>query len=223
MQVTRLNGHGPALLVLPEPDTPLEAYRPLYDDPTPRGVTFEGFYEWMAHSQAYAENEWKNAAGHWNPPTSRTLAPGASVTYGVRFALSPTIRAIEPTLIAEKRPVARRRPRLRAADRPAGPTVCPCAVGHPVRDRRTRRRARLHARPEADRARLAGLHGPRARRRAAAAWSSPTPAACGSPSQYFVIPPEADQVQRLGAFHADKQWFSDPHDPFHAHRLVPAL
>ena len=70
LQVTRLNGHGPVLLVLPYGNTPLEAYNPILDahgaaepsifrDPTPRGITFEGFYDWMVHSAAYAENEWK--------------------------------------------------------------------------------------------------------------------------------------------------------------------
>src|SRR6266513_125543 len=53
LQVTRLNGHGPALLVLPDGQTPFEAYNPILDkadrwgakpvftDPTPRGITFE--------------------------------------------------------------------------------------------------------------------------------------------------------------------------------------
>ena len=91
LQVTRLSGHGPALLVVPEGKTPFEAYNPVLDqpgkwgatpvftDPTPRGITFEGFYEWMVHSQAYAENEWK-AAEPWNIPTALTLAPGESKT-----------------------------------------------------------------------------------------------------------------------------------------------
>src|SRR5205807_8354379 len=71
LQVTRLSGHGPALVVVPDGKTPFEAYNPILDkpdpwgakpvftDPTPRGITFEGFYEWMLHTQAYAENEWK--------------------------------------------------------------------------------------------------------------------------------------------------------------------
>jgi hypothetical protein len=53
LQVTRLNGQGPVLLVLPEAGTSFEAYRPLRDDLTPRSITFEGFYEWMVHTQAY--------------------------------------------------------------------------------------------------------------------------------------------------------------------------
>ena len=213
VQVTRLNGHGPALLVLPEPGTPLEAYRPLWDDPTPRGVTFEGFYEWMVHSRAYAENEWKGAAGHWNPPTSRTLAPGASVVYGVRFALSPSIRAIEPTLIAEKRPVL---------------------VGVPGYVLPTDQTGRLFVHsPSSVRSLTVSPPGalvftpdpkPTAHGWRAYTVRGVTPGRCRvviayagglrQSAQYFVTPPEATQVARLGAFHADKQWFDDPADPF---------
>ena len=126
LQVTRLNGHGPVLLVVPDGRTPFEAYNPilnplrtgaapagaaapalppLFSDPTPRSVTFEGFFDWMVHSQAYAENEWKQAQ-QWNPPTTRTIAPGRSVSYGVAFVEAPEIRAIEQTLAAQSRPVA---------------------------------------------------------------------------------------------------------------------
>ena len=105
IQVTRLNGHGPALVVVPEDKTPLEGYNPLLDDPTPRSQTFEGFYEWLAHTKAFAENEWKNARP-WNAPTSETLAPGATRTFGVKFLVAPEIRDIEKTLAESKRPVA---------------------------------------------------------------------------------------------------------------------
>ena len=44
LQVTRLNGKGPVLLVLPWKKSPFEAYRPLLDDPTSRGITFEYSY-----------------------------------------------------------------------------------------------------------------------------------------------------------------------------------
>jgi Family of unknown function (DUF5695) len=106
LQVTRLNGHGPALLVVPDGKTPLEAYNPILDrkgrlgaapvftDPTPRGITFEGFYEWMVHSKAYAEIEWQNAQP-WNPPTSIELRPGESRSYGLKFVVSDSIRHIE--------------------------------------------------------------------------------------------------------------------------------
>src|SRR5581483_8527529 len=97
--------------------TPFEAYNPILDkpnswgakpvftDPTPRGITFEGFYEWLIHSAAYAENDWKGV-NEWNPPTSLTLQAGESKTYGVKFLLSPSIREIENTLAKNQRPVA---------------------------------------------------------------------------------------------------------------------
>src|SRR5215472_16155941 len=116
LQVTRLSGHGPALMVLPDGKTPFEAYNPILDarhstgasifrDLTPRGITFEGFYDWMVHSAAFAENEWKKATP-WNPPTELTLAPGESKTYGVQFVTSDSIRDIEKTLAENRRPVA---------------------------------------------------------------------------------------------------------------------
>ena len=105
LQVTRLNGHGPALVVVPYGKTSFEAYSPLLDDPTPRGIDFEGFYEWMVHSKAYVENEWKKAEP-WNTPTSFTLKPGETTEYGVKFLLADSIKGIESTLIANKRPVA---------------------------------------------------------------------------------------------------------------------
>lgn len=105
LQVTRLSGEGPALVVVPLGDTPFEAYNPLLSDPTFRSVTFEGFHEWMAHSLAYAEDEW-SGADPWNPPTSATIAPGESRSYGVEFLVADEIRAIESTLLANGRPVA---------------------------------------------------------------------------------------------------------------------
>lgn len=105
LQVTRLSGQGPALLVVPGENTPFEAYKPLNEDKTQRQITFEGFYEWMAHSKAFTENEW-SAAEPWNPGTSEVLAPGDSRSFSVRFLLSPSIRKIEETLIQHSRPVA---------------------------------------------------------------------------------------------------------------------
>jgi len=105
LQVTRLSGHAPSLLVAPLGHTPFEAYNPLNDDRTPRGIAFEGFYEWMVYSKAYAENEWKNAE-QWNTPTSTFLKPGESRSYALQFILSGTAKDIESKLIENKRPVA---------------------------------------------------------------------------------------------------------------------
>jgi len=110
IQVTRLNGHGPALLVVPDGNTPLEAWHLLNEPNGPnnifqRGNPYEGVFEWMVHSAAYAENEWRGRQP-WNPPTMAILPPGKTQSYGVRFLLAPDIRSIERTLIANSRPVA---------------------------------------------------------------------------------------------------------------------
>jgi|SRR5437762_1471336 len=113
LQVTRLNGHSPALLVVPDGKTPFEACgpilskgrpssrgpEPIFTDPTPRWVTFEGFYDWMVHTQAFAENEWKNAE-QWNPPTSLTLAPGESKTHGLKFVVAE--HRVRPTHLRQR-------------------------------------------------------------------------------------------------------------------------
>ncbi len=82
LQVTRLNGQGKVLLVVPYGKTPFEAYSPLLDDPTPRGIAFEGFYEWTVFSKARAGQDWKNAKP-WNNPTSVVLKPGELRSYGL--------------------------------------------------------------------------------------------------------------------------------------------
>lgn len=105
LQVVRLNGKGKVLVVVPYGNTPFEAYRPLQDDMTPVGHTFEGFHEWMVHSKAYAETVWKGVA-EWNEPTSAILQPGEVRNYGVKFLLANSVRDIENTLIKENRPVA---------------------------------------------------------------------------------------------------------------------
>lgn len=105
LQVNRLHGKGVSLLVLPGENASFEAYNPLNDDPSPRGIVFEGFHEWLIHSKAFADKEWKNA-DPWNTPTSVTLAPGQKKSYALKFVLSPSIKAIEQTLLDHNRPVA---------------------------------------------------------------------------------------------------------------------
>src|SRR5690606_5297646 len=93
-----------ALVVVPHGKTPLEGWRPV-DDRTPRTQTSEAIFEWMAHTRAYAENEWKDAQP-WNTPTHATLAPGQTRSYGLEFHVAPEIRAVEDTLAKAGRPVA---------------------------------------------------------------------------------------------------------------------
>ena len=223
VQVTRLNGHGPALLVVPEGKTPFEAYAPIlglrrgeaprpFADPTRRGVTFEGFYEWMVHSRAFAENEWKQAQP-WNPPTLLTLAPGESKTYGLRFLLSPQIRRLENTLTADGRPVAvgvpgyilpmdiHARLFLKYPQAVQSIRVEPAGAIRLERLSATKHGWQVYAlRGQSwGRARLDvdysnGLH---------------------QTIHYLVIKPARQVVDDLGTFLTTRQWFDDPKDPFH--------
>lgn len=106
LQVTRLTGKAPTMLVLPlNKQTPFEAYNPLLDDPTPRGITFEGFYEWVVAGKAFAEEEWKNA-DLWNVPASFFLNPGEERKIGFRFVLSGKPAQVGQILIENNMPVA---------------------------------------------------------------------------------------------------------------------
>jgi hypothetical protein len=104
IQVTRLKGNGPALIVVPDGDTPFEAYQLLREPARPQ-QTSEGMFEWIIRSKAFAETEWEKAEP-WNPPTMEVLPPGASREIGVGLILSDSIRNIEDTLAANNRPVA---------------------------------------------------------------------------------------------------------------------
>jgi hypothetical protein len=227
LQVTRLNGRGPVLLVVPDGSTPFEAYKPLlnppwgrnktprvpvFTDPTPRGVTFEGFYDWMVYSQAFAENEWKNAQP-WNPPTMTTIAPNQMKIYAVRFILSDSIRDVEKTLAANHRPVAVGVPgyilptdmegrlflnysnavRSFAVEPPEAISIDRGAPASPGWQTFTLRGAKW------GRARLTITYSD----------------GLVQTIPYFVMKPESEAVADLGNFLMTRQWFVDPSDPFH--------
>ena len=226
LQVTRLSGQGPALLVIPDGHTPFEAYNPIlqtpraggasppkvFTDPTPRSNTFEGFFDWMVHTQAYAENEWKNVKP-WNPSTMLTLAPGQSKTYGVRFLLADSIRHIEPTLTANNRPVAVGIPGY----------ILPMDVDAKLFLNYSKHVKSVEAEPRGSltvaRATVAPpgwnaytVHGKTwGRSRLLVTYEDGTVQAI----QYFVTKAEIDVVSDLGRFLTTKQWFNDPNDPFH--------
>ena len=223
LQVTRLNGKGPALLVLPERGTPFEAYKPILDqtapggapkifnDPTKRGTTFEGFHDWMVASKAFAETDWKGVR-EWNAPTGFTLAPGESRAIGVRFVLSPSIRQIEDTLIRNARPVAIGIPGyvlptdlpadlfLKAPQPVTAMTVEPqgaiAVTPAPSRD------GWLHCRVE-------GRQWGRARLTVHYADGT------AQTISYFVTKAQRQAVGDLGHFLFTRQWFDDRSDPFH--------
>lgn len=110
LQVTRLTGTGPNLIITPYGNaSKFEAYRFLQenpDQPIPyQTQTFEGLYAWQTLSKAYAENEW-NATEPWNVPTSMTLNPGQTTTFGLRFGLAQDVPSIEPAVSSKGLPVA---------------------------------------------------------------------------------------------------------------------
>lgn len=104
IRVTQLTGTGPTMVVAPYGKTPLENYH-LLNEPLRPNQVFEGMFEWMAHSKAYAETDWKGVE-QWVKPTSEELKPGETRTYGLQFLPSPSVRKIEDTLAANGRPVA---------------------------------------------------------------------------------------------------------------------
>jgi hypothetical protein len=239
LQMTRLSGHGPALVVVPDGRTPFEAYNPILDrkgrwgaapvftDPTPRGITFEGFYEWMVHSQAYADNEWKNAQP-WNPPTSLTLAPGESKSYGLKFLVSDSIRHIEKTLADNRRPVAvgvpgyvlpqdvEARLFLRYDKRVVSLKVDPRSAIE-IREDSPQHDSLGHDSLEHDSSdhgnwRAYTLQGKTwGRSRLTVTYGDGTVQTI----QYFVIKPAAEAIADLGHFLTTRQWFADASDPFH--------
>src|SRR5680860_784513 len=104
LEVKRLTGEGPVLLVLPNENMSFETYRPLLDDPTPRSIVFEGFHEWMVYSKAYAENEWKGVE-QWNVPSSLILEPKETENFAFKLVLSKGIKEVQNTLLDEEVPV----------------------------------------------------------------------------------------------------------------------
>ncbi|KQM81820.1 hypothetical protein ASE67_16585 [Sphingomonas sp. Leaf23] len=223
LQVTRLSGKGPALLVLPDGRTPLEQYRILRDakgaaagdiftDATKRQQTFEGFYDWMVASRAMAD-----AGQPWNPATGFTLAPGERRSIGVRLVSAPSIRAIEATLQAERRPLAIGLPGyVVPTDSPADLFV------------RADQAVRGVAVTPADALTLTPVAGPAGWRRwrvTGTGWGRARVAityADGSVQSvhYYVTKPLAQVSADLGRFATTRQWFDDPADPF---RRAPAI
>ena len=223
LQVTRLTGRGPALLVVPDGHTPFEAYAPIlsprdrgaapapFMDPTPRSVTFEGFYDWMVHSRAFADDEWKQAEP-WNSPTLLTLAPGASHTYGLRFLVSDGVRSIESTLAANNRPVAVGVPGY----------ILPTDTDARLFLEYARRVKEMNVDPAGaiDIHANAATHGwnaytLRGKRWGRARMSVTYDDGTVQTIQYRIIKPEREVVADMGRFLTTKQWFDDPTDPFH--------
>lgn len=225
VQVIRLSGVGPVLLITPDGHTPFEEWKPILDhrdretgkgllgnDPTPRGVTFEGSYDWMVHSAGFAQTEWKGA-NEWNPSTSETVAPGKSVTFGLRFLVAPDIRHIESTLTEHNRPVAIGIPGyILPQDTDARLFL---RYASPVRSIVSEPAAAVTIHDDGRNAR--GLHAYTLRGkqwgrfRLVIAYDDGTVQSIG----YRTIKPETEAIGDMGRFLLHQQWFDQPNDPFH--------
>jgi len=213
LQVTRVSGAGPTLIVYPESGTQFEAYRHIREDPLGLGVTFEGFYEWMAHTKAYVENDWAGVQ-EWNPGTSRTLGIGESATYGFVLTLSSTIKNIENTLLANSRPVAIGVPGyVITQDQPARLFI---KHTHAIQAMAVDPGSALTITADADPTPngwlgysiMANAEG---RARLIITYDDGTQQFI----HYYVVPSQEAQVERLADFHETHQWYTNLVDPFH--------
>lgn len=211
MQVNRLHGNGPSLLVLPSENAGFEAYNPLNTDPTPRSITFEGFHEWLIHSKAYAETEWQNV-NPWNQPTSSILKPGETKNFSLRFVLAPSIKEIESTLLANNRPVAIAAPGY----------VVPMDNPSKLFIKHNKQIKNIEVFPKDalsiktlkktknnwNQFEVSGNTWGRARLQIT------YPDGIEQTIQYKVIKPEQEVVKDLGNFLTNEQWFEESNDPF---------
>lgn len=225
VQVVQLRGTGPVLLVVPDGHTPLEAWKPILDrrnwktgeglldnDPTPRGITFEGSFDWMVHSKGYAETDWKGVQ-EWNPPTSATLAPGQSANYGVRFLVAPDVRHIEATLAAAHHPVAVGIPGyILPQDMEASLFL---RYNSPVRSIVSQPEQAVDIQDAGQNP--AGLHVYHLRGRQWGRFRLIITYADGAVQSigYRTIKPETQAIADMGHFLFHQQWFNQANDPFH--------
>ncbi|HEY4357322.1 MAG TPA: DUF5695 domain-containing protein [Acidobacteriaceae bacterium] len=225
VQVSRLSGTGPVLLVVPDGHTPFEEWKPILDrrdratgkgllgnDPTPRGTTFEGSYDWMVHTAGFAQTDWKGVE-EWNPATSETLAPGKSATFGVRFIVAPDLRHIESTLAEHKRPVAVGIPGyILPQDMDARLFL---RYGSPVRSIVSQPAAAVTIHDDGRNA--AGLHAYTLRGKQWGRFRLLITYADGTVQSigYRTIKPETEAIADMGKFLFHQQWFDQPNDPFH--------
>lgn len=213
IRVAPTSGDGPALVVTPLGDTPMEAYRNLaetyYEDTAYGSQVFEGFYEWQALSQAWAENEWSGKEP-WNEASSRTLQPDESLKFGLRFSVAEGgVRDLDSTVLGTGTPVAHGVPgyiipRDTAADlflkgstavnsttvKPMGALeLVSLSAGHYTVTPSTSAWGRVRLTVTYADGKVQTIH-------------------------YFVTKPGTEAVASLGQFLTTDQWFTDTSDPF---------
>lgn len=212
LEVKRLSGHGPVLLVLPKENMPFEAYRPLLDDPTRRSIVFEGFHEWMPLSKAYADKEWQGVT-EWNQASSLILKPGEEKNFALKFVLTDKIQNIQQKLIAEKRPIAVGVPGY----------VLPEDVHADLFLKYNSAVISMEVEPEGalilqkpEKSKNGYIHYKiQGKKWGRARLTVTYKDGLKQSINYKVIKPEAEVVKDFGHFLTTAQWFDDPNDPFH--------
>jgi hypothetical protein len=211
LQVNRLHGKGPSLLVVPQENAAFEAYTPLNSDPTPRSITFEGFHEWTIHSKAYAENEWKGVE-QWNEASSIVLKAGESKSYALRFVLAPSIKQIEEELVRQERPVAVGAPGyLVPLDNPAKLFL---KYGKKVKDMEVYPAGALTLENLPQTAGKWKSYLVKGNTWGRARLKITYDDGLVQTIQYKIIKPEQEVVNDLGHFLTTSQWYENPNDPF---------
>lgn len=213
LQITPVRGTGPALVITPLGHTPLEAYRNLPEVSYPGSEygsqTFEGFYEWKVLTKAWAENEWSDVQP-WNPPSSKTLKPGESMTVGLRFSLSRGgVRDVATTVQN---------------------TGTPFAVGVPGYIVPRDLTAQLFLFSQSDVSTITCEPSSAfsiSKTKRGVYTLQPSPLAWGRARltikylngrvqtvHYYITKPATEAISDLGNFHTTSQWFTDTQDPF---------
>lgn len=215
LQVARLNGRKPTLLVVNGGNTPFEAYRPLNDDKTKRDVHFEGFYEWTAFSKAYFDTNW-DGKRQWNTPSSFILKAGEAKTFTLKFIDVTTPDKIANTLIENSIPSVASLPGyVLHGQEQAELTI------HTDKDI-----ARIHADPETaikitngsshHAYLLSRLHDYFGQARIVIEYSDHTTQTIN----YYVTDAAEQLVQQLARFHETHQWLAEPDKYGRQHSFV---
>lgn len=215
IRVSPTSGTGAALVVTPLGDTPMEAYRNLdedwYEDTGYGSQTFEGFYEWQVLSKAWAETEWKGQT-QWNPASSRTLKPGESLQFGVRFSVAKGgVRDLDATVRSTGTPTAVGVPGY----------IVPRGVAAQLFLQSASEVKSISSEP-ASALQVSQIGGDRKYYTV-----TPSPSAWGRARlsvqyadgkvqtiHYYITKSSTEAVADLGRFLTTKQWFNDSSDPF---------
>ena len=210
IQVTRLKGVGPALVVVPSGKAPFEGYQLLREPVRPQ-QTSEGMFEWIVHTKALAEKEWAKATP-WNLPTGETLPAKGKREIGVKFLLSEKIQTIEKTLAENARPVTVGIPGY----------VLPADIEGKLFLKSSVKVKEFSSEPKdslsvtSGTARSKGWQAFEVRGKGWGRVRLTVNYLDGSTQtiQYYLTKPSATVVSDLGRFLTTKQWYENPNDPF---------